>query len=676
MISPIVLEKMENSLVDFRYVTLSNDEENELPPADFHYELSDLLLKNTNNIAIEMFRESGKSAFALRAYPLHRLAYPKRKQSYIILIKKNQTLASAKLKEIIEEYKTNPLLRHNFVEIKQENDKVFSVDVKDENGEIINVRIEAYGKGASIRGLSNQDRRPDVIIIDDPQDHEDSRSSVTLEADWNWFLSDIKFLGKKARIFLIGNNLGERCIIERVITNQKNLKFIGLRKPVMLDGKSTWPAQNTIESIEEEKADFAALGKLDIWYAEKMCQAVSEETRTFNKKDYRYYSPSLIQPFIQECPVFATLDPASSSNPESCLRAIVVNAIKEDNWNILDVKYGRWDSAETLDLIFEVVKQYGLKHFGIEKGHYQQVLEPFLLKEMKKRNIFFEVIPLEHAKQGTKLERIKMLQPRFKAHSIWFPEGAEWLGEMEAELGGVTKDAIKSQYIDCVDALAMQEQMAALSIEYLFSKEKLEACKRIEASKQIFKSISVMALKSQGGNSNIAVLVKGIDSTKFSELKVQKWDAYDDNISVGKALSLYSEWKPDIVVGDVEGLGLNICSPLEKTVTNFIKFNGSEKATKRENATDLYSDGFLCLKDFIDNGFLHIMDELTLTQLGHIKVKRTNGKIAIERKEELIEADVVMMSTYALTYFSYMVTQQENIEKTTMLDSSYDPFGD
>lgn len=44
-------------------------------------------------------------------------------------------------------------------------------------------------------------------------------SDSVLEKDYNWFLSDIVFLGKKSRIFMIGNNLGESCLIERVIAN-------------------------------------------------------------------------------------------------------------------------------------------------------------------------------------------------------------------------------------------------------------------------------------------------------------------------------------------------------------------------------------------------------------------------------------------------------------------------
>jgi hypothetical protein len=90
----------------------------------------------------------------------------------------------------------------------------------------------------------------------------------------------------------------------------------------------------------------------------------------------------------------------------------------------------------------------------------KDVFEPILYREMPRRNIYFNVVPIEHQKVGSKLERIKMLAPKFKSHTIWFPQGAKWLPEMKSELAGITKDAIKSLYIDLVDALTMQFQIA------------------------------------------------------------------------------------------------------------------------------------------------------------------------------------------------------------------------
>ena len=445
----------------FRSIILANDAETELESAPFHNTFSDLLLNKKENVALECYRQSAKSSYVLRAFPLMCLALPKRGRTYIVIVKQNQRVASGKLKDIISEYVANPVLQHNLVAIKEESANAFSVDVLDAQGETVNVRIEAYGKGASIRGLNNQDRRPDIVILDDIQDKDDARSETVVETDWNWFLSDVLFLGKNTRIFLIGNNLGDKCVIERVINNAGELGFEALRIPVEVDGVPSWPAQYTIEEIRKERDDFARLGKLDIWMAEKMCVAVAEESKVFKEEDYRYYSVHTKEDLIRTCNIFVCFDPAASVKNSSDFRAISVVAVDaNNNWFVLDVKFGRWDALKTMDVIFDLVRYYSLRDFHIEKGWYKDVLEPFLMKEMSRRNIFFNVIPLEHAKQGSKLERIKMLQPRFRAHTVWFPDEADWLWEMKTEMAGITSTEIKCEHDDLIDSLAMVEQVA------------------------------------------------------------------------------------------------------------------------------------------------------------------------------------------------------------------------
>ena len=358
-----IKKQLKNSLVAFRDVVLVNDPAFEVEPGKFHFELSDLLLHETSHVAIEMFRESGKSSYALRAFPLYCLAYPSKKCDFIVIIKQNQKVASDKLKDIVAEYASNPLLRHNLIEIKEENARTFSVDVKDERGNIINVRIEAYGKGAGIRGLNNQDRRPKIIILDDIQDKEDARSETITASDWDWFLSDIVFLGERTRIFFIGNNLGDRCCIEKCINNAENLHFKVIRVPIAVNGVPSWPAKHTIKDIMAERADYARLGKLDIWMAEKMCQAVAEENKTFSEDDYRYYSPHRIDELVRSCNIYACLDPASSLDPESCYRGITVTAVDyQNNWFLLNARYGRWDTFGIVNQIFDIVRKYNLQN--------------------------------------------------------------------------------------------------------------------------------------------------------------------------------------------------------------------------------------------------------------------------------------------------------------------------
>ena len=433
----------------------------EVEPASFHFQWSALLLNGTGHTAIQGFRESAKSQLILRSFLLYSIMFPAEDRDYIVIIKKNATLARNILREIENEAKSHPLIQANCKKVLEESGDVYSVDRISEDGKVINMRIEAYGKGASIRGLANRDRRPRVCIIDDPQDVEDAKSETIQFTDWEWFLSDVMFLGQHTRIFLIGNNLGDKSIIERVFVNAEQLNFKTMKVKIIQEGQPSWAAKYTLENIEKEKEAFREMGKLDVWLRERMCEAVSPETRIFDPQDYRYFTARLIDKIITRCNLFATLDPASSPDIKSCYRAITINAVNADNWwNIVDVPYGRWDSAELIDRIFENVVKWNLKDFGIEKGIFKQLLEPFIYKEMSRRNVFFNILPIEHASAGSKLERIKMLQPRFKAHTIWFPDEAPWLAEMEAELAGITKDAIKSLYSDLADSLAMQEQIA------------------------------------------------------------------------------------------------------------------------------------------------------------------------------------------------------------------------
>lgn len=446
----------KNDLVAFRYFLLNNGKD-EVEAPEFHFNWSDILLKEKDNFAIEGFRQSGKGQIVLRSYPLYCLRFPSTDRDYIVLIKQNGDLATQKLIEIEAEYRTNPALNSNLVKIHQESAKIFSVDVRDVNGKVINVRIEAYGKGSSIRGLANVDRRPRIAIIDDPQDTEDAKSETVLENDWEWFLSDVMFLGKTTRIFLIGNNLGDKCIAERVFANAKNLGFQTRKIAILgLDGQPAWHEMFTLEKIEQEKEAYRSIGKIDIWMRERMCEATSQESRVFDLKDIIRYSYLYVEKMIKDANLFITVDPASSKERSACYRAIIVNAVTPDNrWIIVDCLYGRWLSDVFIDKLFEAVLKWtptlgGTRRIpvGIEKGHFKQILEPFIHKEMQRRNVFFDIVPIEHASVGSKLERVKMLGPRFKAKTIMLPEQATWLAELECELNGVTIDGFKSLYTD------------------------------------------------------------------------------------------------------------------------------------------------------------------------------------------------------------------------------------
>jgi predicted phage terminase large subunit-like protein len=438
-------------LVEYRKVFLSSVDDVEA--AGYHYQWSKELLNGDGHIAIEGFRESGKTSLILRAFPLYALTFPDDAWKYIVIIKSNMQQARKVLRGVVDEYLHNPLLNGRMRKVIKNTADIFEVEL--DSGV---VTIEVYGKGASIRGLNNKDVRPTILILDDPQDSADMNSETVPENDWEWFLGDVMFLGHTARVFLIGNNLGERCIVERVAANAKVLGFKFKRIPCANDDLtvSAWPEKYSIDDIKKERDNYETVGELDVWLREKMCVAVNDQTRIFKEEYFAYYTPSLADMICDRGMVYAALDPASSKERTACFRAIsVVSVMPDGHIYVLEMPYGRWDANELMDKIFEMVRKWGFKDFGIEKGQLQQFMEPILYSEMTRRNIRFNIVPLEHGKIGSKLQRIKMLQPRFRCRSIWFPDYSYWLNELKAELSGVTNTEIKSLMIDLVDCLAM-----------------------------------------------------------------------------------------------------------------------------------------------------------------------------------------------------------------------------
>lgn len=405
------------------------------------------------------FITTHNSVLVIRAHTMYRLVFPSEAYNFIVIIMANQTLASARLKDIVADYKSNPKLCANLVEVKKDNEKTFEAVVKDIYGKPINVRIDAYGKGSSVRGLLHGETRPKLIIIDDPQDLEDSNSEGVLEKDYNWFLSDIIFLGQKSRIFMIGNNLGESCLIERVIANKEYLGFNTQRLPILYEGKSQWPSKYTLEFIDRERETFEKLGKIDTWYRERMCESISPDSQLFKEEYFKVFSWSDLK--IPQLNIFITVDLAISQKKTADYTSIMVVGVNQDNhWFLLDCSYGRYDPTQTIEEIFRLVGKWNPQKVGVEKVAYQAAMSHFLEKEMPRRNMFFTIEQLRAARR--KEERIAALQPRFAAGAIWRPTDAgAWWEEMKGELLAFPNGI----HDDLIDSLAYVEQIAVSPVK-------------------------------------------------------------------------------------------------------------------------------------------------------------------------------------------------------------------
>ena len=444
------------SLVDFKREFFPARDDVEAAP--FHYQWSDMLLHGRSHAAFEAFRESAKTTYVMRTFPLYCLVYPSYELDFIALICGDEDTASDKLSSIKADYKTREHLAVNLVEIIEDNEEAFEVLVKPYGagaGEPIPVRIAVFGKGSQIRGLESRGRRPKLVILDDVQDKKAVESDLILRKDLKWFLGDVLFLGESCRVMMIGNNLGEKCLIEYVFANPEDCRFDCHRVPA-LDAESetvsAWPAKLPAESLISERERFQNLGQLDVWYRERMCKATSPDDQRFKRDMFRYYEPKSLPKTMN---VYTTVDLAISQNKRSDYTAVcTVGVTPENHWFVLDIDYGRYKPDEIIEAIFRAAAKWKPLEVGWEKVAFQAVIGHLIEKEMPERGIFFRSRGL--IAERRKELRIEMLGPRFSTGTVWFPKGAGFLTELEGELLKFPTGI----HDDLIDALAYVEQLA------------------------------------------------------------------------------------------------------------------------------------------------------------------------------------------------------------------------
>ena len=136
-----------------------------------------------------------------------------------------------------------------------------------------------------------------------------------------------------------------------------------------------------------------------------------------------------------------------------------------------------------------------------------------------------------------------------------------------------------------------------------------------------------------------------------------------------------------MLVVDADGLGYPIWVSIRHVIKNAIGFRGASKAQSKY-ALNARADGYLALKDYIEKGYLKLIDKNAIRQLEYIKkTYKPNGLIAIQDKKEIRKlhsespdfADCVMMALYAINYCSSVIIKSE-IDCNYSLDSDFELF--
>lgn len=319
---------------------------------------------------------------------------------------------------------------------------------------------ESVGVGGAITGKGFK-----LGIIDDPiKNDEEAESEVVRDSVGAWYSTTFYTRQEgNAAIVVIqtrwhDDDLSGRLIREQIDTekegssNYDKWEIINFPAIAVADeeyrkeGEALWPAKFPIESLQKTKK---VLGPYK-WSALYQQNPVDAEAQEFKKHWFKYRKLEELAGMTTRN--FLTIDPASAMRGNSDNIGAVLNMVdRENKWNFLSWKL-RMNAPELINFMFKIKADYGFEKAGIEEGVYQQVIKPYLDKEMRLRNVFFEVVELKHAQQQ-KVLRIRGLVPYYSSGTIYHVEG--FAGDIEDELIIFPKGA----HDDVADAGAYQTQI-------------------------------------------------------------------------------------------------------------------------------------------------------------------------------------------------------------------------
>lgn len=222
--------------------------------------------------------------------------------------------------------------------------------------------------------------------------------------------------------------------------------------------------------------------------------------------------------------------------------------------------------------------------------------------------------------------------------------------------------------------------------DYLIPSSKIENAKTLSFNIENHPHNSVMAvdLSASGGDLCVAKLFTQQSLSGWLESKTITWSQPDTDITKGKIISLYASWKPDILIIDADGLGYPIYVSIKKSIENTIGFRGAGKP-KLLGSGNQRADGYLVTKEFIENGWLKLTCENAMRQLEYIKrVYKPSGLTFIQDKKDIRKeqsespdfADTVMMSIYAINFYSHLFAKNQIVKNTDeqIIKTDFNPF--
>lgn len=423
----VIKERLRGQMLLFGRVCLPNMFSVKSPP--FHAEisalLSDPLIRKLNIIAP---RGHAKSSLVGGLFPLYHLFFDEG-QKFIVLVSKTEGHASRLLQTIKNALEYSEPLQAIF---GYHGEHVAKVWQKNEIVLDTNDMLMCRGTGQQVVGLKYGDQRPTLVILDDPEDMNNTKTAEAMEHNLRWLLQALlpSLDPLRGRIAVIGTPQHERCIVETLKSTEgwasKHYKAI------QDDGSALWPEWMSLERLEEEKRSYESINRVASFYREYQCQIIGDEDQLFREEYFRYYEGTFEKrgddKFLHltsfnsvlcdkwvPITVFLGIDPASSTAKTADYSVIFPLAIDEDrNRYVLPYFRSRVSPLKLAEKIMEYAELYSPERTRIESVGYQEMLREYI-----REKTFIPGMEIKENPRSPKSVRLEALEPFFAQGKVY-----------------------------------------------------------------------------------------------------------------------------------------------------------------------------------------------------------------------------------------------------------------
>lgn len=282
------------------------------------------------------------------------------------------------------------------------------------------ILLKPAGAKTGIRGITEKNRRPDVMIFDDIQDREESESEVISKQLERWMYGTaMKAKSPEGCLFLfIANMYPTRgSLLRKIKANPNWIKFIV--GGILTDGTSLWEELQPIDQLLKEFQNDAASGQPEIFFAE----VLNDETASVNS----HIDLSKVPPYPysdEELPAgsFIVIDPATDKSK--------ADSVTVGGYDVIDgkpvlrkVEEGAFSPGATIKEALRMAFEMRATLIVIEGNAYQYTLKYWMDKAMASLGITgINVVPIYSGSQAKSTRILTMFKSLIAGEVIVHPD--------------------------------------------------------------------------------------------------------------------------------------------------------------------------------------------------------------------------------------------------------------